>query len=447
MRVLIIGAGAVGFYLARRLAEESHEVTIVDPDPDKVQRAADNLDVLAIRGNGAAIPILEKAGVADAEILIAVSASDEVNLVACLVASQRGVRVKVARISHPEHHSAQSILSREALGVDLLIGPEQECAWEAFGLLSTSAATDLARFADGKVQLVGMKVLAGAPVAGKSLSQLDVDAQDLEFVLAAVVRNETTLMPTGATVVEPGDKIFLLGPSSGVRSLPTLAGHDPFQLRRVMIGGGSDEAVYLAGHLHEHGVHCTILELNRNRCRELAEIVPHALVLHGDTTDLDLLEMEGVEGIDGFVALTNRDEVNMLAALLAKSCGARRAIPLIHKMEYMSLIERVGLDAAVSPRISAANAILRYVRRGAIATVATLKGSEAEALEAVIGEGARVIGRRLSDVRFPKGAVVGGIVRGEEVIMPRGGDALEPGDHVIFFVLPEAMGALEKLLG
>lgn len=446
MRVLIVGAGAVGFYLARRLAEESHEVTIVDPDPDKVRRVTNNLDVLAIKGNGAAIPILEEAGLADAEILMAVSGSDEVNLVACLVASQRGVRVKVARISHPEYYSSQSVLSREDLGVDLMIGPEQECAWEAFGLLTTSAATDLARFAGGKVQLVGMKVLPGAPVVGKSVSQLDQQVGDLPFVLAAVVRGEKTEIPTGSTVVEAGDKIFLLGPSSGIHSFPTLAGYDPFRLRRVMIGGGSDEAVYLAQHLFDHGVHCTILELNRNRCRELAEIIPGALVLHGDTTDLDLLEMEGVEGIDGFVALTNRDEVNMLAALLAKTCGARRAIPLIHKMEYMSLIERVGLDAAISPRISAANAILRYVRRGPIASVATLKGSEAEAMETVIGADARVVGQRLRDLHFPKGALLGGIVRGEEVIMPRGGDELQPGDHAIFFLLPEAISAVEKLL-
>ena len=446
MRVLIVGAGAVGFYLARRLAEESHEVTLIDPDPSKVQRAADNLDVLAIKGNGAAIPVLEEAGLADAEILMAVSGSDEVNLVACLVASQRGVRVKVARVSHPEYHLPQSVLSGEDLGVDLMIGPEQECAWEAFGLLNTSAATDLARFAGGRIQLVGMKVLPGAPVAGKSLEEVDREVDDLSFVLAAVVRNEETEIPKGSTVIEAGDKIFVLGPSRGMRSLPTLAGHDPFQLRRVMIGGGSDEALYLAQHLLDHGVHCTTLESRRERCRELAEIEPRALVLNGDTTDLDLLEMEGVEGIDGFVALTNRDEVNMLAALLAKTCGARRAIPLIHKMEYMSLVERVGLDAAVSPRVSAANAILRYVRRGPIASVATLKGSEAEAMETVIGPKARVIGQHLRDLHFPKGALLGGIVRGEEVIMPRGGDALQPGDHAIFFLLPEAVSAVEKLL-
>ena len=441
-----MGAGAVGFYLARRLAEEAHEVTLIDRDPIKVQRAKDNLDILAIRGNGAAIPVLEAAGLADTEILMAVSGSDEVNLVACLVASKRGVPVKVARISHPEYHAPQSILSKEDLGVDLIIGPEQECAWEAFGLLNTSAATDLARFAGGKIQLVGMRVLPDAPVVGKSIRQVDQEVQGLSFVIAAVVRGKDTVIPTGSTVIESGDKIFVLGPARRIRSLPTLAGHDPFNLRRVMIGGGSDEAVYLAQHLLDHGVHCTILEKSKVRCRELAEILPGALVLHGDTTDLDLLEMEGVEGIDGFVALTNRDEVNMLAALLAKTCGAIRSIPLIHKMEYMSLVERVGLDAAVSPRISAANAILRYTRRGPIASIATLKASDAEAMETVVGAGARIVGRPLRDLNLPAGSLLGGIVRGDDVIMPRGDDVLQPGDHAIFFVLPEAIAGVEKLL-
>lgn len=446
MRVLIIGAGAVGFHLARRLTEESHEVTVVDSDPSRVQRATDNLDVLAIRGNGASIPVLDEAGIADTDILIAVSASDEVNLVACLVASQRGVGVKVARVSHPEYHESTSVLSREVLGVDLLIGPEQSCALEAFELLSTPAATDFARFAEGRVVLMGMRVLPDAPIAGRFVSQLEPFAKEHSFVVAAVVKDGETIVPRGSTRIEAGDKVFFVAPAHAGRSLTTLAGHEPFRLQRVMIGGGSDEAVYLSRHLLEAGAQCTILESDRERCRDLADLVPGALVLHGDTTDLDLLEMEGVEGIDGFVALTNRDEVNMLAALLAKNCGARRAIPLIHKMEYMALVERVGLDAAVSPRISAANAILRYVRKARVSSVATLKGSGAEAMETVVGENAKVAGRPLRDLKLPSGALIGAIVRDDRVIMPRGGDALEPGDHAIVFAVPEARAAIEKML-
>lgn len=446
MRVLIVGAGAVGFHLADRLTQEAHEVVVVDVDPEKVRHAADNLDVLAIRGSGSDLEVLEEAGIARTEILMAVSGSDDANLLACVIAERHGVPVKVARVRHPEHYGEDSALSRESLGIDLLIGPEQECAWEIFQLLSTPAATDLARFADGRVQLVGLRVMPDAPVVGRSLLELDRELRHPPFVLAAYVRGDRTEIPTGSTTLEAGDKVFILTRTDEVATLPRLVGSQAFQLKRVMIAGGSDEAVYLARHLARHGTSCTILERNRERSRELAEILPSALVLQGDATDLELLEMEGVEGVDGFVTLTDRDEVNMLVALLAKSLGAQRVIPLIHKIEYMNLVERVGLDAAVSPRISTANAILRYVRRGEVAAVATVKGSRAEAMETIIGTGSKMAGRKVRDIAFPPGTILGTLVRDGTVIMPRGHDSVEVGDHAIFFVLPEALASIEKLL-
>lgn len=445
MRIVVIGAGAVGRYLARRLTDEGHDLVIVDNDPEKVRHARDGLDVIAIEGNGAAIPVLEQAGISEADVLVAVAHGDEVNLMACLIASRRGVPIKVARVSHPEYHAADSILSREALGVDLMISPEQECAWEAFLLLNAEAATDYARFAEGRVHLVGMRVREGAPVAGKSLIELDREMRGRPFVVAAIVRNGVTEIPSGASRIEVDDKIYVLAPAGKASSLAELAGYEPFRLRRVMIAGGSDEAIYLARHLAQHHVACTILERDRDRCRELAGLLPKALILQGDATDLDLLEMEGVEGIDGFAALTDRDEVNMLSALLAKTSGAHRVIPLIHRVEYMKLIERVGLDAAVSPRISAANAILGRLRRGRVMSVATLKDTEAEAIELMIGERSALAGRKIRDIDFPPGVVLGGIVRAERVIIPRGRHTIEAGDHVVFFALPAAVKKVEEL--
>ncbi|HSH45338.1 MAG TPA: Trk system potassium transporter TrkA [Longimicrobiales bacterium] len=445
MRILIIGAGAVGFDLARRLADEDHEVVIVDSDAAKVRHASDNLDILAIHGNGASIPVLDEAGLERADILVAVARGDEVNLMACLIAARRGVPVKIARVSHPEYHTAESVLSREELGVDLLIGPEQESAWELFQLLSSGAGTDLARFAEGRVQLLGMRVREGAPVADRTVAELDQELGGRDFVLAALVRGGKTEIPTGASRIEAGDKVFLMASSERMGSLPPLAGYEPFRLRRVMIAGGSDEAVYLARHLEEAGVACTIIEISRERCRALAELLPKALILNGNATDLELLELEGVEGIDGYVALTDRDEINMLSALLAKNVGARRVIPLIHRVDYMPLVERVGLDAAVSPRISAVNAILRHVRRGNVASVATLKGTRAEAIELVVGGGAKVAGRKVRDAGLPPGAVMGAIVRRDRVILPRGHNVIRPTDRVILFVTPEALSDVERM--
>lgn len=446
LRTFIVGAGAVGYHLASRLAAEGHEITIIDPDPMKVRHVEDNLDALAIEGTGAAPTVLRDAGLEGADILAAVSGIDEVNLLACQIASRMDVRFKVARLRHPEHFPEDGGLTPRDLGADLMISPETECAWEIYQLLNSPAATDLAGFAEGRVQLVGMRIKPESPMAGVSLADLARAHRRHPFVVAAVVHDEQTTVPTGSTVLEAGDKVFVLAETREARRLPRLAGYEPQPLRRVIIAGGSTEAVHLARHFEEHRVQCILLERDRDRARYLAELLPRALVLEGDATDLELLEAEGVEGIDGFVALTDRDEVNMLISLLAKNANARRVIPLVHKPEYAVLAERVGLDGAVSPRISAANAILSFIRRGRVSSVATLKGNAAEALEVVIDESAELIGRSLRDIDFPTGALLGVLVRDGRVILPGGEDTVEAGDHAIFFVLPDARSKLERLI-
>ncbi|MEX2608811.1 MAG: Trk system potassium transporter TrkA [Gemmatimonadota bacterium] len=445
MRILVIGAGAVGFHLAERLSEEGHDVVLIDANGERAERAAERLDVLAITGNGASVPVLEQAGIKDASLLLAVTSRDEVNVLACLVASRFNVPFKVARTSSPQYYQEGSILSSQALGIDLTVSPERECAWETFQLLNSEAATDLVRFADGKVQLIGLRVKEGAAVAGLSLLELDRKLVDHNYVTVAIARDGHTEIPTGQSRIEAGDQIFVLTPSAEMPAIPPLAGYEDFKLRRVMIAGGNDEAIHLARHLEEHDVECTIIELDRRRALELAEQLPRALILHGDATNLELLEMEGVEGIDGFVAYTGQDEVNMLSSLLAKTTGARKVISLIHRFEYMRLVTKVGIDAAVSPRLSTVNAILRYVRRGNVRAVATMKGIPAEALELSVGPGAPILGRPLKEVAFPKGGLLGAIVRDGQVIMPRGTDVVQKGDHVVVFALPEAIAKIEAL--
>lgn len=447
MRILVVGAGAVGFHVAKRLSEEEQDVVVVDSDRARSEYVGDQLDVLAVTGNGASLPILEKAGIEETDLLLAVTSKDEVNLIACLAASQYGVGFRVARISNPEYYAPDSVLSREKLGVDLMINPERECAWETFQLLRSEAATDLARFAGGRLQLMGLKVQEGARVAGKTLIELDRELRGRRYVTVAIVRDGVTEIPSGRSRILAGDQIYVLTPSEEMSAIPPLAGYDPHQLRRVMIAGGSREAVYLARHLEEHDVTCTLLDADRERCVELAEQLPGALVLHADATDLELLEMEGVEGIDGFVAFTGHDETNMLSSLLAKESGARKVISLIEKVEYVPLVSKVGVDAAVSPRMSTVNAILRYVRRGNVTSVATLKGIDAEAMELVVDEGSGAVGTPLRELDLPEDGLVGAILRDDEVISPRGGDAVRPGDRVIVFTFPDAVQTFEALFG
>ena len=444
MRVIIVGAGEVGYHLAERLSQENQDVVVVDTDPDRAGRASELLDVMTVVGNGASIPVLEEAGIREARILLAVTSQDEVNLISCLAATRLGVDYTIARISNPDYYASGSVLSRERLGIDLMINPEREAARETFQLLRSAAATDVANFAEGRVQLIGLVVREKAPVCGKTLAELGEQYQDYHYVTVAIVRDGKTIIPDGASTIEAGDQIYMLSPLQEVAAIPPLAGYEPFELKRVMIAGGSAEGQFLAEILEEHGIECTILDNDRRRCLELAEALPKSLVLHADATDLELLDMEGVSGIDGFVAATGHDETNLLASLLAKSVGARKVVSLIEKFDYLPLVPRVGLDAAVSPRMSTVNAILRYVRRGRVMTVATLKGIEAEAIEFRVAEDSPIANQTIADLPFPPGGVIGTIIRGDTIIIPRGKDRILPGDEVIVFALPEALPEIEK---
>jgi len=445
MRVIIVGAGEVGYHLAERLSQEHQDVVIVEADPERAERTSELLDIMTVVGNGASIPVLEKAGIRGARILLAVTSQDEVNLISCLAATRLGVDYTIARISNPDYYARGSVLSRERMGIDLMINPEREAAKEAFQLLQTAAATDVANFARGRVQLIGLVVREGAPVAGKSVARLAAELKGFHFVLAAIVRDGETTIPDGSSRVEAGDHIYVLSPSSEVASIPPLAGYEPFKLERVMIAGGSAEGLFLAEILEENGIECTILDNDRRRCLELAEALPKSLILHGDATDTELLEMEGVSGLDGYVAATGHDETNLLSALVAKSVGARKVVSLIEKFDYLPLVPKVGLDAAVSPRMSTVNAILRYVRKGRVMTVATLKGIEAEAIEFKVTPEAPIANKLISELPFPPGGIIGTIIRGDAILIPRGDDTVLPGDEVIVFALPEAIPEIEKL--
>jgi len=448
MRVVVVGAGEVGFHLAQRLSEEHQDVVIIESDPEQADHAEQHLDVQTVVGNGASLSALDKASIREASMLLAVTSQDEVNLIACLAAKRLGVEYTVARISNPDYYETDAVLSREQMGIDLMVNPERECARETVQLLQNPAFTEVAEFADGRVQLVGLKVKEGAPVAGKTIRELRAEfSGGYHYVTAAIVRDGVCTIPKPDSTIEAGDLIYLLAPTSEIDAVAPLAGYDRFDLKRVMIAGGSTEGQYIAELLAELGVHCTILDRDRRRCVELAQELPGALVLHADATDLELLEMEGVSGSDGFIAATGNDETNLLSSLLAKEAGARKVLSLVHKFEYLKLVPAVGVDASISPRISTVNAILRRIRRGRVMTVASLSAVEAEAIEFEVSQESRIAGQAIRDVEFPKEGVIGTILRGEEIILPRGEDVLHPGDDVIVFAMPEAIPQIEALFG
>lgn len=445
MRILILGAGDVGIHLAQQLSDEGHDVVVVEQSRERAQGIQDVMDALVIEGNGASITTLEQAGIGKTDLLLAVTSQDEINLMACLTAAQYEVPRRIARVSKRDYYDNTGILTPERLGVDLMINPERECALETYQLLQSAAAAEFAQFEGGLVQLVGVRVKEDAPLAGRQLSELGALAGGVRALVVAVSRQGETVVPTGTTRVEAGDQVFILGEPSHLPDVLPLAGYARFDLRRVVIAGGSREARFLAQILEEHRIECTILEHDRRRALSLAESLGKSLVLHGDATDLELLELEGVGDSDGFVAYTGSDERNLLACLLAKSLGTRKTISLVDRARYIPLVTRVGVDAAVSPRLSAVSAILRYVRRGTVLAVASLKGTRAEGIEFDVSPRFPHAGTPLKDVRFPEGMLVGAIIRGKRVIIPRGTDSIRIGDRVIVFALPESLRRVEAI--
>jgi trk system potassium uptake protein len=441
----VIGAGDVGFHLARQLSEEHHDVVVIEQDRDRVRLIEDSMDAIAIEGNGASLTVLERAGIERTDLLLAVTSLDEVNLMACLSASQYEVPKRIARVSRPDYYDHTGILPPERLGVDLMINPERECARETYQLLQSAAATEFAEFEGGLVQLIGIRVKPDAPVAGRRLLEIGRDVGGLKALVVAIARGRQTIIPTGATRVQAGDQVFIIGVPSDLPDVLPFAGYSRFDMRRVTIAGGSREAWFLAHMLEEHRIECTIIEADRRRALELAEELRRALVFHGDATDLDLLEMEAIGEADGFVAYTGSDERNMLSCLLAKSLGARKVISLIDRFDYLPLVAQVGVDAAVSPRLAAVNAILSYVRRGSVLAVAMLKGTTAEGVEYNVGARFPFVDVPLEQVRMPTGCIIGAIIRDDRAIIPQGTDVIRVGDRVIAFLLPEVRAAVEKL--
>ncbi len=445
MKAVIVGAGEVGYHVAERLSREGHDIVVVDQLTKRLDYVQAHLDVSVFRGNGASPAVLSKVNAADADLLVAVTSIDEVNLVCCMGVGTRAGMVKVARVSNPDFYAGGSVLHPGQYAVDVMINPERELALDTYRLLQSTAATDIAVFADGRLQVISLPVVEGAPVAGKTLAQIAAELGDVPMLTAAIERNGTCLVPTGASTIEVKDQVYLVVTPETHGLALEQCGHHRSTLKRVMIAGGSVEAYYLAQLLQQHEVHATLLVADPERAQEMAEKLDKALVLNGDATDVELLELEGVGDVDAFVAVTDEDQTNILSSLVAKHAGAKQVITLVNKIEYVPLARRIGLDAAVSPRLSAANAIMGHVHRGSVNRVSTFKDTGAQAISFRVSSASPITGKPLAETKFPDGAIVAAISRNEQMIIPRGKDMLMPGDSAVVFALPEAVANVVKL--
>ena len=450
MKILILGAGQVGRTAAQALArEEANEVTVVDVNEEVLRDLQDRLDVRTVAGNAAHPTVLEAAGCAEADIIVALTSSDEVNLVACDVAfTLFRTPTKIARLRAHEYASRPELFRTDGLSVDVIISPEQLVTEYVERLIHHPGTLQVLDFADGKVRLVGVRTGRGGLLVGHPLRELTKHLPNIEVRVVAIYRDGRSVQPDGETIISEGDEVFFLAASDDIQRTMAEMRHGDDPARRVMIAGGGHIGLRLAKTL-EKSNQVKLIERDARRARRVSELLENAIVLHGDAADEELLIEENIDSTDVFAAVTNSEEANILSAMLAKRLGAHKAMALINRPSYTELVESSSIDIAISPQTITIGSLLAFVRRGDVVRVHALRRGASEALEAVVNgdeRSSRVAGRTVAQIPLPEGASIGAIVRGDEVIMAHHDTRVLTDDHVILFLADRRhLEAVERL--
>jgi len=447
MRIIIIGAGEIGFHIAQTLSLEGKDVVVIDRDEQRLSNISDSLDVQTIHGSGSSTEILRKARLNHADMVVALTDSDETNMIACLLAStQSQIPLRIARIRNPELSSNALLLDKNHLNIDLCINPELEAAKNVMGLIEYPGASEIFSFAEGKIKLLGFSIDEKYAHSGKKIWELRQKYRDVKVLISSIIRNNELIVPSGESLIFPHDYIFIATETSAVRKVLGIFGKDTGTPRRVIISGGGAMGLMLAELIEKKEITTRVIEKSKERCEFLASRLDKAIILHGDGTSQELLKQENIQGTDFFMAVTNDEEANILGALLAKQLGAKKVISLISRMDYIPLVTAAGIDGVINPRGAAISRMLHFFRRGKIISATQLRDEKMEAFEFIAMETSDIINQPFKDIHFPKGAIVGAIARGDEVIIPDGNSVIIPGDHVIIFTPRSALAQVEKLL-
>lgn len=445
MKIIIVGAGEVGFHCAQKLSEEGQDVVLIDKDPAKIKQLTDNLDVQAVIGSGTSPGTLKTAGIIDADMLVAATDSDEANLIACLLARNLNKYIlKVARVRNREYLDEKELFGEELLGVDQIINPETAMVETIMNLMTVPGASDVINFVNGKVKLIGFTIRKDSHLAGRQLFTLSNSYGNL--LIGAIIRDEKVLIPQGKDTIQAGDLLYMVIKTDEISRVYNFLGIVDKEVRDIMITGGGETGFALGKALEGTRLHTKIIEKDGPRCTFLSEQLEKAVIICGDGTDKDLLFEENIGEMDFLMALTGDEENNVLMSLLAREMGVKKIITRISKLSYIPLVSAIGIDTVVSPRLSAVRAILQYIRKGKVISVAPLKGEHAEAIEVEALETSDIVDRPISKIKFPKGTLVGAVIRGGEVIIPTGSTVIQSNDRLIFFALKEVVPKLEKLL-
>lgn len=443
MKIVIIGAGKVGFFLAENLCKENN-VTIIDRNADALRKAEESLDVLCIKGNGVSANVLLEAGIKQADLLIAVTSTDEINMVCCLTGKKLGAAQTIARVRDPEYARELSLL-KEELGLDMVINPEQAAADEIARSMNFSTAMNIESFAKGRVKLVEIKVTEDMPIAGMHLHDIP-NKFSSQILIGVIVRGEEVIIPDGENTINVGDIIYVIGKSSHVYNFCKIVGKSTLRLKNVMIMGGGRIAIYLAALLIEMDMKVKILEIDKEKCVELSELLPETLIINGDGSDEELLQSENVSDMDVFISMTGIDEENLMSALIAKQNGAKRVIAKISRLNYVKVAKNLGVDNVISPKTITTNQILTFIKRNNVETLHRIIEGKADIVEFIAGRNSYIINTKIRNLKLPEDVIIATIVRRNEIVIPHGEDIIREGDRVIFIVKNRDSNELYELV-
>lgn len=447
MKIIIAGAGEVGFHLAKLLSYESQDITLIDCNRENLLYADNHLDIRVIKGDATSLSVLKDANVASSDLLISVTSSETTNITVCVLAKQLGVKKTIARISNSEFIEHKEEMQFSKLGIDELISPESLAASEIESLLNESAFNERFEFEGGALTMLGLNLSRNASFVGKSVKEAAKLLPEIHFVPIAIQRYGTqyTVIPRGDTMFKENDQVYFVTSSGGVDELYRLSGKVKESIRDVMILGGSSIGQKTTKNLCDHKFNVKLIEKNKNKAFDLADELSGALIINADGRNVELLEEENIDEMDAFVAVTGNSETNIMSCLMAKSKGVKKTVALVENIDYFQLSQSIGVDTLVNKKLIAANTIFRYIRKGDVVAVTQLNNLNAELLEFVVKENTNICNKYIKDINFPRSAIIGGVIRDEKGLIALGDFKIQANDKVVVCCLPRAISKVENL--
>ncbi len=442
MRIVIAGAGDVGIHLAKLLAQEKQDTVIIDKNSERLQYVENHLDVFTIKGDATCPLILREAKVERAALFIAVTSTEAHNITSCILAKKMGAKQTISRISNAEYLNKETGLDLNELGIDFMISPEKLAALEIERLVSRNAFTDSFEFDEGKLHLVGIHLESQSPLVGKQLEETSYLNPDSNYIAVAIKRKSTILIPRRTTYFEEDDFVYFVSKQEGVQEISKLSGRGKLKSNRVMILGGSRIGVKTAEALSDK-YNVKIIEQDQHKCFDITDRLQNVLVINGDGRDVELLREEDITEMDIFIAVTGSSSTNIMACLVAKAQGVTKTIALVENIDYIQLSQMVGIDTMINKKLIAASNIFRHIRKGEVLSLTNIHGVDAEVLEFRVIEKSKVAKKPIRDIQFPKGAIIGGVIRNNQGMITLGDFQIEEGDHVVVFAMNECIQKVE----